>query len=276
MNSKRLFNFKSGYRSIFGLFACIFVMAGISACDTSSSSTDVPATFEIRMHDAPTDDLAEVNIHVLEVRVQHSSKGWVTISEPDKTYNLLDLVNGEVVILGEEDVEGGRYNQVRLILGADNTVVNHDGEVFDLKTPSAQQSGLKININSDLEEGVRYVLILDFDASKSIVRTGNSPVQDYILKPVIRAYELAQTGTIGGSIVPSQSMSRIDAIVADTVYTSTYAETNGEFLLVGLEPITYTVRVNARIGDFAPTTITDVTVETGAKTNLGIIELALN
>lgn len=250
-------------------------MAGISACDTSNSSTDTTGTFEIRMHDAPTDELAEVNVHVLEVHVQHSSNGWVTVGEPDGIYNLLDLVNGNIVMLGENEVEGGRYNQIRLILGENNLVVNHDGETFELKTPSAQQSGLKMNINSDLEEGVRYVLVLDFDASKSIVRTGNSPVQDYILKPVIRAYEEALTGTISGTIVPSLSMSRIDAMVADTVYTSTYAGTNGEFLLIGLEPITYSVQVHARVGEYSVMSITGVDVEAGARTELGELELLI-
>jgi hypothetical protein len=272
MNSDTLFNFKNGIRTLTGIFAALLVVAGISACDTKSSSADTKATFEIRMHDAPTDELSEVNVHVLEVRVQHSSNGWVTIGEPDEVYNLLDLVNGNIVTLGENEVEGGRYNQVRLILGENNTVVNHDGETFELNTPSAQQSGLKLNIHSDLEAGVRYVLMLDFDASKSIVVTGN---QDYILKPVIRAYEVAQTGTIGGTIVPSESMSRIDAMVADTVYASTYAGTNGEFLLIGLEPITYSVQVHARVGEFSAISITGVNVEAGARTELGELELLI-
>lgn len=259
-------------KTIAGLAMSAVLAFGLFACDNASSpSSDAPAIFEIRMHDTPVDNIAEVNVHVESVRVNHSDgNGWVTINEPNEVYNLLDLVNGNMVVLGEEEVEGGRYNQVRLVLGENNTIVTNDGEVHDLQTPSAQQSGLKININADLEPGVRYTLNLDFDVSKSIVQTGNS---GYILKPVIRAYEEAVTGTIAGTVVPSEANARIEAIVADTVYTSTFTNEGGEFLLIGLEPQTYNLVISATEGGFEDAFVNDLDVEAGERTDAGVIEL---
>jgi len=263
---------------IFTILALAAALAiGLMGCDNSSSSSnEIPAIFEIRMHDTPLENIAEVNVHVQSVRVNHSDgDGWVTIGEPDEVYNLLDLVNGHMIVLGEEEVRHGRYNQIRLILGENNTLVTTDGQVYDLATPSAQQSGLKININADLEEGVRYTLILDFDASKSIVQAGNSSDSGFILKPTIRAYEEALTGTIAGSVAPAEANARIDAIVADTVYTTTFAAANGEFLLIGLEPQQYNLLISATEAGYDAELVGNVSVELGERTNVGLIELDL-
>jgi hypothetical protein len=52
-----------------------------------------------------------------------------------------------------------------------------------LTTPSAQQSGLKLNIDITVESNKVADFVLDFDACKSIVRRGNSG--QFNLKPVI-------------------------------------------------------------------------------------------
>jgi hypothetical protein len=71
--------------------------------------------------------------------------------------------------------------ELRLILGPGNSVMK-DSVLYDLDTPSAQQSGLKIKIDKSL--GLAFdSLTVDFDAEKSIVETGNGK---FILKPVIR------------------------------------------------------------------------------------------
>ncbi len=45
-----------------------------------------------------------------------------------------------------------------------------------MKTPSAQQSGLKLNVHEEFLQGVAYEYIIDFDAARSIVKTGNGQV----------------------------------------------------------------------------------------------------
>jgi len=52
-----------------------------------------------------------------------------------------------------------------------------------LTTPSAQQSGLKMNVDIDVAADKIADVVLDFDACKSVVKRGNSG--QYNLKPVI-------------------------------------------------------------------------------------------
>lgn len=42
---------------------------------------------------------------------------WIVVSQPNATYNLLELVNGMVQELGISELEAGKYNQIRLVLG---------------------------------------------------------------------------------------------------------------------------------------------------------------
>jgi hypothetical protein len=59
---------------------------------------------------------------------------------------------------------------------------------LSIEYPSAEQSGLKLQVNQTLQEGIMYHVLLDFDANKSIVKLGNG---GYKLKPVIRTVETA-------------------------------------------------------------------------------------
>src|SRR5688572_20109791 len=84
----------------------------------------------------------------------------------------------------------GRYTQMRVLLAANgnsapfaNSVVPTGSGEVALTTPSAQQSGLKLNVDIDVGPNQIADVVLDFDACKSIVRRGNSG--HYNLKPVI-------------------------------------------------------------------------------------------
>lgn len=249
----------------------------LTGCDFGAD--DSTSTFEVQMHDATTDDLEQFNVHVKSIEAHRDGDGWKTIGTPDEVYDLLTLVNGNKVILGEEEVESGRYTQVRLMLGEQNSVVNRDGESYNLSVPSGVQTGIKLIINAELQEGVRYKLNLDFDASKSLFKTGESPQISYILRPVIRAYEEALTGTIGGSVTPVEAKARIDAFIADSIYTTTYAdEVTGDFLLIGLEPQTYdsvVVEATDTEGTYESATITEgLEVTAGENTDLGEIDIS--
>lgn len=115
--------------------------------------------------------------------------GWMELDTEAGMYNLLDLQNDVTAVLVDNDsIPSGHITQMRLVLGDNNYVVIGESP-FDLKTPSAQQSGLKINLNSTFEEGNTYEIILDFDADRSIVTTGNGK---YILKPVIKVVSITE------------------------------------------------------------------------------------
>lgn len=89
-------------------------------------------------------------------------------------YDLLELTRCvDLLLVDNFDIPSGTLHQIRLVLGDINTIVI-DGQTYLLMTPSAEQSGLKIQINQELESDFNYTFILDFDAHQSIVTAGNS------------------------------------------------------------------------------------------------------
>lgn len=187
--------------------------------------------------------------------------------------NVLTLANGLEMLLGEVDLPAGRVSQLRLILGDGNTL-KVDGVVEPLTVPSGEQSGLKLNIQTDLVAGVTYVFTLDFDAARSIVDHGNGT---YSLKPVIRVVTEATSGSITGTIDPAAATPAVYAINgagtvdADTVAT-TFADATGYFLLRGVPAGTYTVTFEPGTG-FTPVQKPDVVVTIGQATDVGVVDV---
>ena len=130
-----------------------------------------------------------VNIDIQKVSIHTSTNedetsGWFELETNTGVYDLLDYEAGNDTIIALDPVlQVQTVSQIRLILGDNNTVAEN-GETYDLDTPSAQTSGLKIQIHAPLQPNVSYKVVLDFDADQSIIKTGNDK---YKLQPVIRA-----------------------------------------------------------------------------------------
>ncbi|HEY5509376.1 MAG TPA: DUF4382 domain-containing protein [Paludibacter sp.] len=182
-------------------------------------------------------------------------------------YNLLDLSNGLDTLIATGDLDPQKVSQIRLILGSNNTIVI-DGVVYALQTPSASQSGLKLQINQTFESGVSYNILLDFDASKSIVSLGNGAYQ---LKPVIRAIDTAVTGSIKGNISLLGELVLITATSDNAVYTSV-TNVKGQFVLAGLPAGTYSVTATPSL-PLLPITKSGLVVTVGKVTSTGTIVL---
>lgn len=235
-------------------------------CDKSDSSETTRV--KVRLTDAPG-DYQEVNVEITGVEFKMDNN-LVNLDVTAGVYNLLDFVNGLDTLLASAEVESGTLSQVRLILGDNNTVMV-DGVVYHLTTPSAQQSGLKLNMNTQLTPGVDYDLLLDFDASKSIVLTGNG---EYQLKPVLRAIHEATTGSIHGSISTELSLPAVVSVTDGTVIFTSATDVNGNFLIRGLAPGTYTVTITPVL-PLQPVTMTEVNVTVGARTELPALALGI-
>ena len=81
-------------------------------------------------------------------------------------------------------------------------------------TPSAQQSGLKLNVGIDVGPNQIADVVLDFDACKSIVRRGNSG--QYNLKPVVAVIpRITDVGRIEGHVDPSIAATTQVSVQAD-------------------------------------------------------------
>jgi hypothetical protein len=140
-----------------------------------------------------------VMIDVQSVEISGNDGSTIILSTNTGIYNLLDFSNGLNTIIAKGDFDAGTISQIRLILGANNTVIV-DGIVYALSTPGDMQSGLKLKVDKKFEPGVSYTILLDFDANQSIVSQGKG---DYQLKPVIRIIDASTSGSLKGSINPA-------------------------------------------------------------------------
>ncbi len=261
------------YQMTAPLAAVLILVLFAGACN---QSTDGVGTLKVVLHDNPG-NFDEVVVEVLRVEVNNrldAETGWIVINEPGASYNLLDLVNGAHVVLGETELAAGEYRQIRLILGDGNYVVI-DGDSYDLDTPSGQQTGIKLNIDAEIREGITYTLAIDFDAHRSVVKKGQTPVgAPFLLTPVIRAYAQAETGIISGVVEPwdaiNLTVSTVENVGENPVST-TVEENTGEFRLLGLPEGTYSIIVES--DDFDAVTITDLEVTAGETTDAGTISL---
>jgi hypothetical protein len=236
---------------------------------TACSDSEKNARLVVRLTDAPG-DYEEVNIDIQGVQVHtnggNPESGWMSLDVIPGVYNVLELTNGLDTLLGVIELPPGRVSQIRLILGNNNTL-KVDGETFALTTPSAQQSGLKINVQADLVGGITYTILLDFDAARSIVKTGSG---NYILKPVIRAIAEATTGAIVGEVSIAASTPAVFAIIGLDTLGSSFADETGRFMIKGLSEGSYTVSFSPAEG-YTIDDINNVIVTVGNVTNVGVV-----
>lgn len=246
-----------------------------AGCDAGTDVDGGTGTLEVMLHDAPA-NYEQVNVTIESVQVNNTENdtGWVEISSPQQTYDLLELTNGAMAHLGSKELEPGTYEQIRLILSSDGHSVVVGGTEHDLFVPSGAQTGVKLNVNAEIEEDITYTLLLDFDASRSVVERGQA---GYLLKPVIKATNEAVTGNIAGSVDPVEAQPFVYAIAEGDTLSSTKADTSdGSFKLIGLEDGTYTVSVDPTNDSYQTQDTTGVAVTVGETNDIGTLTLTQN
>lgn len=193
-------------------------------------------TMSLSITDATTDEYKAVYVTIEEVSVhvggnEHNDSNWEVIGSPGKTYNLLDLVNGVIEQLGIIELQAGHYTQMRLIIGEvpddginllsethpyANYIINSSDEKYELKIPSGLQTGIKIIHGFDINEDQTTELILDFDASRSIVKAGASG--QWLLKPTIKMIDEYSKSIINGTVIDSIQTPLEGALVSVQIF----------------------------------------------------------
>lgn len=246
-------------RTLF-IFTLLITIASFIACNKNSNDNPTTGKLKIHLTDAPfpTDLVAEANVTInkIEIRRANENEGedsispFITLSEEEMQFNLLDLTNGLTASLVDLEIEAGSYDLIRLYVTKSDVILK-DGSGFDLKVPSGAKSGLKVFIKPNLvvTGGLTTELLLDFDVSKSFKAQGNpndpSNIRGFIFKPVVKASNLSSTGTLTGVVTDTASSVldgvQVSVMVADSVYTTSFTNESGQYTILGIDAGFYSV-----------------------------------
>ncbi len=160
-------------------------------------------TIEIRVTDAPPrDEVTSIMVTVASVEIhkagteqepeeqppddgdQDQEEGtgeWITIPiTGNNPFDLLLLQKENLdELLATEEVTAGKYTQIRMTIDKVEVTLG-DGELQEATLPSGK---LKFVRPFNVTDGENTILLLDFDADKSVTVTGNGKI---IVKPVVK------------------------------------------------------------------------------------------
>lgn len=196
----------------------ILAMLAASGVGCGEAPGITTGTLALYLADAPTDaeNITGVYITINEIQY-HMDDQWITCEEFEgpKTYNLLELTDGNSTLLGELVLPGGHYNQIRFILDAPEMgqdpinpgcyIEFSDNSTEPLFVPSGNTTGFKavgeftVPINGTVE------ITTDFDVRKSI----HLAASHYILWPTIRTVVNNEAGRISGVVTNNSTYTDI-------------------------------------------------------------------
>jgi len=154
-------------------------------------------TLKIYLTDAPGDYQA-VNINISRIEGHIAGDGeegedkgsWEALKEWPGGL-AVDLIKLEDVsiLLASLELTPNKYTQLRIFLKEEASLVLEGEEgpegptvTVPLEIPSSVNTGIKLNRPFEIMEGMITKLTIDFDAEKSVIKTGNGK---YKMKPVI-------------------------------------------------------------------------------------------
>ena len=243
---------------------------------SGGSSGGGSGTLSLSMTDAAADFAAvfitidEVQIHLGGNEANPGTWKTLTMQRHPITVNLMDLTNGVREQLGLVYLPEGDYTQMRLIIGdtPENTTYPHANyvvdknvppNIYELKVPSGTNTGFKIVENFTIADQQTLELVLDFDASKSVIEAGSSG--QWLLKPTVKIQDLEDASIVKGRITKSGNIQVGGAMVSAQQYdpnktepdkvivaTSTFTDSQGKYSMF-LSAGTYNIVVTAeRLG----------------------------
>ncbi len=198
----------------FSILLLFFALIGFSGfLVTSCQKNDaMKGTLRLSLTDSPIDayNITGVYITITGIEYNHNEQ-WKVFEgfEGPKTFNLLELTQGVSALLGNFELEAGKYTQIRFMLDAPARgsgkpsnpgcwIEFADQSTVPLFVPSGGQTGYKavgkfmVPVNGEVH------VTADFDVRKSVVAAGQSGI--FILKPTIRLVVDNQAGAIAGTL----------------------------------------------------------------------------
>lgn len=249
-----------------------FAMIGLEGCNNHNNSAP-EGHMQVKLHDAPA-LVGSLQLDIQKVEVKNSNatgdSAWVTISNQPMTVNLLNLMNGNSKIIASSNIKSGTYTKLRLVLGSNNKV-EVNGNMINLNLSSSAQSGVDVDINTQISAQNSATLLLDFDAARSIK---SSLTGSLTLNPVVTATQQSESGQISGQIQPINAMAAIFVKNGSDTVSSTFSDTtSGNFKLIGVDQGNYSLAIHSMDSAYTDTTISNVNVMAKQETKIGPVHL---
>ncbi len=257
-------------------FGCSSEDDAVDTTDTASGTSSKKGSVNVSITDAPANGFDHVWITVRDIWFNKSedagpmTSGWIKFPLSSAiTIDLLDLSNGTVSAPVWENIElpVGDYTQIRIFLAGteaalttsasdaglqyNNQVdVTGDGTSYPLRVPDAM-NGIRLTGEFSVKENGKLKLAIDFDAGNDVIEITQNGKTEYILKPKLTYFDLANAGAIVGRIDSSAADNNLDArfvfkaeqvneeATAHVVRRAAIANQDGTFVLYPLAPGSY-------------------------------------
>ncbi len=238
-------------RTLLSAAGAVLLVAGCS------SGVEGTGQIAVQMTDAPGDGVQSATVWISRIYLvggSETSGPRYDVSTTAQMFDLLTLTNGATAALGTATIPVGDYTQLRFVVDSARVTLKaplmfSDGSSSKvLKTPSGQQSGIKVNFSGPVHVAAgQTILVVDFDVARNFVFTGPSASPTgVIFKPVLHATVRDVAGSIAGTVLPANSKSRLYAIMNGDTVTSALADSvTGAYKLWFLPPGSYAVAATA-------------------------------
>lgn len=200
------------------VLAVVIVLGMVATAGLSCGEVPGTGTLGLYLSDAPTDAENVTGVYITINEIQyHINDVWTTCEgfEGPKTYDLLELTDGNSTLLGDLILPGGHYNQIRFILDIPEMGQNPanpgcyiefaDNSTQPLFVPSGNTTGYKavgeftVPVNGTVE------MTADFDVRKAVHLADSH----YILHPTIRLVVNSDAGRISGVVTNNSTYTDI-------------------------------------------------------------------
>ena len=241
----------------------------------------------------PYDSVASVNVYVVRIEASTGTDttgggDWIVITQPRKTFNLLNLQQGGTAFVGQGELAAGQYHAIRMTIDTSQSsilwnngskaAVNWQNWSGSNEEPLYAIVEYPVDVPSDGAE-----IVIDFDVGRSFLYNFRG-TNEFILAPQLRAINSAATGSIAGTVTSDYSgqtrpiananvtvcgsSSSCDPPYAYVVATGR-TDAAGHYKVAFLRSGSYTVRFEQPDYPFlAPVTTSAVEVRVGQTTTL--------
>lgn len=271
------------------LLAAATIAAGCYKDDSSGPASGKPMT-KVLITDAPFpfDTVLSVDVYIVSIAASPDpdtgtsadSMSWVTITEPHRQVNLLELQRGMTELLGEGELDADQYSAVRVIIDGDSSRIRFkDGTPAVVHWGGSGRQAIHAFVEAAVEVPSNGAeIVIDFDVGRSF-QYNNFGDGAFNFIPWIRAVNRSATGSIAGIVRQDASAGTpgpVPGMIVRAwgtsqgnwqVFTTGTTDATGHYRLAYLLAGTYIVSVDpSPPSDLASELDSNVVVNAGAET----------